>query len=303
MINPEEIEIGLDDGHGDNGVTPGKRTPLFENGSVMYENSFNKVVVKYLDEELKRHKFKTFHVAPTDADTPLQTRTNLANARKVDLYVSVHANAASGKWGNAEGVETFVFPGGESKRIGSIIHKHLAGGTQQKDRGVKDGSHLWVIRKTNMPAVLVECAFMDSKREAELLLSDSFRRECAVEITKGICEAYGVKYIEKGKVSVAAPNPIVKPVVKPAPKPVKEEEEMLEKAIVINAFPDFPFAESLAARIKAPIYIRAALPTGKIAKELYVVGGNKEGLIADKIIELTGKDRFEVARKVEEFLK
>ncbi|MED1863207.1 N-acetylmuramoyl-L-alanine amidase [Fictibacillus nanhaiensis] len=210
MINPNEIEIALCDGHGDHGVTPGKRTPLFPDGSVMYENSFNKVVVKYLDQELRRHGFRTYMVAPTDADAPLSTRTRLANTRNVDLYVSVHANAAGGVWGKAEGVETFVLPKGESKRIGTLIHKHLSEGTQQKDRGVKDGSHLWVIRKTNMPAVLLECAFMDNMREAKLLLSDSFRRECATEICKGICEAYGVKYKDLNENKSEQPKPATK---------------------------------------------------------------------------------------------
>ncbi|WP_246055187.1 peptidoglycan-binding domain-containing protein [Pseudalkalibacillus caeni] len=85
-------------------------------------------------------------------------------------------------------------------------------------------------------------------------------------------------------------------------KIAKEEEEMLDKAIVINAFADFPLAEPLAMRIKAPIYIRAALPQGKIAKNLYVVGGTQEGLKADNITLLSGHDRFDVARAVEDFL-
>jgi N-acetylmuramoyl-L-alanine amidase len=87
-----------------------------------------------------------------------------------------------------------------------------------------------------------------------------------------------------------------------APKP-KEEDDMLEKAIVINAFPDFPFAEVLAARLKAPIYTRNALPSGKIAKQVYVVGGTKDGLVADTFVLLTGHDRFDVAKAVSDFLK
>jgi N-acetylmuramoyl-L-alanine amidase len=87
------------------------------------------------------------------------------------------------------------------------------------------------------------------------------------------------------------------------PLKIQEVEEMLEKAIVINGFPDMAVAEVLAARLKAPIYTRAALPKGKVAKELYVVGGTTTGLEADKIVPLTGKDRFEVAAKVAEFLK
>ncbi len=83
----------------------------------------------------------------------------------------------------------------------------------------------------------------------------------------------------------------------------KKEENILEKAILIGGYPDFPAAESLATRLKAPIYTRAAYPGGKVTKELYVVGGSTEGLQADKIINLSGKDRFEVAKAVEDFLK
>jgi hypothetical protein len=97
--------------------------------------------------------------------------------------------------------------------------------------------------------------------------------------------------------SVIAASPTVKAAVK------KEEEEMLKKAIVIGGFPDMTFAEVLAARLKAPIYTRAALPAGKIAEEVYVVGGSTQGLQAGKVISLTGKDRFEVAAAVNSFLK
>ncbi|MBH0159894.1 peptidoglycan recognition protein family protein [Fictibacillus sp. 26RED30] len=89
---------------------------------------------------------------------------------------------------------------------------------------------------------------------------------------------------------------------KPKPEDIKEADDMLEKAVVINAFPDFPFAELLASRIKAPIYVRGALPSGKIAKEVFVVGGTKDGLQADSFVMLTGKNRFEVAAAVNAYL-
>ncbi|MER2008899.1 MAG: N-acetylmuramoyl-L-alanine amidase [Psychrobacillus sp.] len=199
MANAKDFKIVLDDGHGDNGVTPGKRTPKFEDGTFMYENTFNKTVVKYLNEELKRCGFNTILSAPTDADTPLATRVKVANNAKADLFISVHANANTGKWGTWGGTETYVYPTGESKRIGTIIHKNLMEGTPLRDRGVKDGSGLYVISNTSMPAILVECAFMDNKEEAKLLLSDSFRRECAKEIAKGICEGLKVSYVEEKK--------------------------------------------------------------------------------------------------------
>lgn len=197
--------IALSDGHGVD--TAGKRTPTLPNGQksetgkvYMNENLFNRAVVKYLKEYLIYNGFDVLEVAPTDADTPLATRTSLANSRKSDLYVSVHANAASGKWGNHGGIETFVYPSGESQRIGSIIHKHLLKGTKLRDRGVKDGkkAQLHEILRTNMPAVLVEAGFMDSHTDYKYLLSDAYRRETAREIAMGICEAYKVTFKEKG---------------------------------------------------------------------------------------------------------
>lgn len=189
--------IALDDGHGM--TTAGKRTPTgirsSETGkNFMHENEFNRAVKRYLDKHLKASGFKTLLVAPTDADTPLATRVKRANDAKADLYISIHANANTGKWGTWGGTETYTMPSGQGLVIGRIIHKHLMKGTPMRDRGVKNGSHLYVIKNTRMPAVLIEAGFMDNKREAELLLSDSFRRECAREIAMGICEAYGVKF-------------------------------------------------------------------------------------------------------------
>lgn len=242
--------IALDDGHGME--TAGKRTPVLPNGqksetgNFMHENEFNRKVVKYLDEELKRCGFKTLLVAPTDADTSLEARTNLANAKKADLYLSVHANANAGKWFDGGGIETFIYPSGESKRIGNIIHKHIIGGSALKNRGVKDGSHLWVIRKTSMPSVLVELGFMDSNQDYKFLLSDTYRKECAVEIAKALCEAYGVKYV--------APV-VAKPTPAPTPKPTTEmyrvRKTWADVASQIGAYKDLDSAKALAdARAK-----------------------------------------------------
>jgi N-acetylmuramoyl-L-alanine amidase len=191
--------IALCDGHGMQ--TSGKRTPTLPNGlksetgNFMHENEFNRAAVKYLDAELKRNGFKTLLVAPTDSDTSLEARTALANSKKADIYVSIHANANTGKWGTWGGMETFVSKGSkDSERLGNAIHKYLKQGSKQRDRGVQEGNHLWVIRKTDMPAVLVEAGFMDNLEEAKLLLSDAYRKECAVEIAKGICEYFGVTY-------------------------------------------------------------------------------------------------------------
>ncbi|MEN6313268.1 MAG: N-acetylmuramoyl-L-alanine amidase [Clostridiaceae bacterium] len=186
--------ICVDDGHGM--TTPGKRTPFFPGTKkFMHENEFNCAVADLLKANLERCTFRTIMVAPGDTDVPLKTRTDTANNAKADLYISIHANALNGIWGNQQGISTHHYPGSAiSKRVATIIHKYMIQGTQQKDRGIVE-SDFHVLRETKMPAVLVECAFMDNLREANLLLSDAFREECADEICKGICEYFAVPYV------------------------------------------------------------------------------------------------------------
>jgi N-acetylmuramoyl-L-alanine amidase len=92
--------------------------------------------------------------------------------------------------------------------------------------------------------------------------------------------------------------------INPTPKPTEmpeEENEMLEKAIVINTFNDYPAAELLANKLKCPIYPRNAI-SGLVAKELYICGGTKEGLKTANYVVLSGKNRYGTFRKINDFL-
>lgn len=197
--------IATDDGHGM--LTPGKRTPLFADGTYMPENEFNRAVVDKLNAHLVRCGFDVLHVAPGDEDVSLRRRTNLANntipngfGRSADVYISVHANALGGIWNSlARGIETFYSKGSvKGKRLAQIVHKHMLQGTKLKDRGLKTNS-LHVTRETDMPAILVECGFMDNPEESQLLKSDAYRAECAEEIARGVCEYFDMPYVEDDK--------------------------------------------------------------------------------------------------------
>jgi len=160
----------------------------------MHENEFNSAVVKILDKLLRHNDFDTLLVAPTDEDTPLHERTSLANEKNADFYMSVHANAYTGEWNDANGISIFHHADSpESKKAATIIYKYALEGTKLRDRGIKT-ANFYVLRNTDMPAVLIECAFMDNKREAKLLMSDEYRNECALEICKGICEYFEVEF-------------------------------------------------------------------------------------------------------------
>ncbi|MFY0758722.1 N-acetylmuramoyl-L-alanine amidase [Metabacillus dongyingensis] len=202
--------IAIDDGHGSE--TPGKRSDVIpELGRQVKENEFNKEFAKYLEIELKRCGFRTIQLAPTDYDTPLRARTDLANRAKADLLINGHFNAITGKFATskAEGFSAHVHSKtGQAAKFANIALKNLSGGTPQKNRGLVQ-QNLHMTRESHMPAVLFEFGFMDNLREARLMLNVAFQKECAQEVAKAVCEYYGVSYVPESK-----------PVAKYAPKPV-----------------------------------------------------------------------------------
>ena len=193
--------IALDNGHGLK--TPGKRTPIWTDGTtsiytkkpLMHEWEFNRGVVKRLKIELERNGFKVLEVSPTEEDTKLMERCKIANDARADLFVSVHANALGNVWNsNVQGIETLTSGKGESLKLGTIVQKHMVNDSGLKDRGLKDGKWLAVVKYTKMPSVLVEGGFMDNPTEAKMLNSNEYRDLIAKSIAKGICEYYNLSY-------------------------------------------------------------------------------------------------------------
>lgn len=279
-------------------TTSGKETPYIPSlKRRIKEWEFNEPVWQMLMAEMKTSGVHVYDCAPGERDVPLKERTDYANkiywqycaqygkANVKAVYISEHYDALDGTFEghNPSGFTVFVYKGQlnkESGKLANFMIEELSKGTKQLCRGVKEAD-LAVVRDTVMPAVLIENGFMDNPEEALLMVNQDFQREVALEQANALRRYFGLEVKASAK---------------------KEEEDMLQKAIVINSFADFPNAEVLAARLKAPIYTRAALPSGKIANEIYVVGGATTGLQADKIVPLTGSDRFAVAAAVKNFI-
>jgi N-acetylmuramoyl-L-alanine amidase len=178
-------------GHAGFGVTPGKRTPDGE-----YEWDFNNKVILAFEETL--YQYENVEFLRTDdrtgkTDVPLSTRTNKANSWGADFYISFHENANTGKWGNWGGTETLTYLSGKSLEIGKLIHAAQLKVYGLRDRGVKDGSDLWIIRKTNMPSALLEGAFMDSTTDIVKLRDDNVLRNVGCEVAHVVAKYYGLK--------------------------------------------------------------------------------------------------------------
>ena len=236
-------------GHAGFGVTPGKRGP---DGKVEWE--WNNAVVLAAIAHAKRY-YPNIDVRRVDdptgrVDVSLTERCRRANAAKAVLHVDVHHNAMSTAWFSGPGgVETYVMKPA-SNNPGSMaaareIHKRIVAAMGLKDRGVKDANFA-MLRDTNMPAVLSEGGFMDSRTDRKAM--DDPKR--LVAQGEGIMDGAAVYLKEKKRttpVSVPAPKPVPAPAKPEAPKNwFRVRESWGNVASQLGAFGDFEGAKEVA---------------------------------------------------------
>ena len=100
--------------------------------------------------------------------TSLAARVNEANRWGADYFISLHTNAASSP--SASGSEAYVYARGtEAFNFADDILTSLTNLTGLRDRGVKARPGLYVLRKTRMPATLLELGFITNPGDAALM--------------------------------------------------------------------------------------------------------------------------------------
>lgn len=107
----------------------------------------------------------------------LKAAVNLSNENSADLFISIHLNAGGG-----HGCEAYTWKGKQSKRALNIC-KNLAK-LGYTNRGVKDGSGLYLIKNTKCEAILIETCFVDNASDVNLLKTNGYE-----QIAKAIKES------------------------------------------------------------------------------------------------------------------
>ena len=162
------------------GIDIGHNCPPEDTGAVgiKSEDELNKEVGLKVIEKLKILNHEVINCTPSYAsslDSSLYKRTNKANEEGVKFYVSIHFNIGGGK-----GTEVFAISNTSKEVAIKVVNEIAALG--YTNRGVKDGSWLYVLRNTKMPAILVECGFIDSKEDMQRFNADKM----ANSIVKGL---------------------------------------------------------------------------------------------------------------------
>lgn len=167
----------LDNGHG--GVidglyqTEGKRSPKWNDGSILYEGEFNRAIVNRLVEMLTFERINYVNIAPELEDVSLNERVKRANSyfyQSKCIYVSIHSNAGGGK-----GYEVYTSPGSSnSDTVATVFFNEfkkefpdIKMRSDMLDGDVDKEANFYVLKHTKMPAILTENFFMDNEKECK----------------------------------------------------------------------------------------------------------------------------------------
>ena len=258
--------IVLDPGHG--GYDKGAAS-RFGN-----EKDFALDVARKLRPLLQAKGFKVIMTRENDVFIPLEVRARIANQTKDSIFVSIHFNATSSN-PNATGFEIFsLTPRGapstsdeslalhfvnmqagspmeaQSFELAAVVYHSMCGHfLQEFDRGIKR-ARFAVLRRTQIPAILVEGGFLsESTGDAKRIADSEFRKQLAESICVGL-EGYRALVEKKqrpmlvaeyraqaaGEITVVdlaappaslqpSPNPGIIPVMNPVSTPASSPEK------------------------------------------------------------------------------
>lgn len=115
----------------------------------------------------------------------MKDRVNIMNEIHPKLVVSVHQNSYTSP--EIKGAQVFYYESStESEEIAEIIQEELRKVDSTNKRQIKGNSTYYLLKKTEVPAVIVECGFLSNPEEAEKLATEEYQEKMAEAIVKGI---------------------------------------------------------------------------------------------------------------------
>lgn len=188
LVTSQEVQaqkriVVIDAGHG--GYDPGK---IGVNNAL--EKDINLQIAGKVKERLEENGIEVVMTREEDimAETKLadmQKRVSLINRTKPLIAVSIHQNSYSNS--SVKGAQVFYYKGSEDgKEAATLMQGELGKMNGENVREIKENNNFYMLKKTKVPTIIVECGFLSNAQEAEKLVSDEYQNALAEAICGGI---------------------------------------------------------------------------------------------------------------------
>lgn len=170
--------IVIDPGHG------GPDVGAVGNG--LYEKNITLPISLRLGRILQQMGYAVVYTRTNDIDLDLEPRVRIAENVRANAFVSVHVNSLESRSSDVSGIETYHAPGAFSgAQLASVVHSEILSITGAEDRGIRS-ARFYVIRRTSMPAILVETGYVTNPQEAANLNNPAYQERMAMAIARGV---------------------------------------------------------------------------------------------------------------------
>lgn len=185
------IKIVLDAGHNPQGINAGAEGNGYREQDLVYAVTQDLATLLRADPnfEVRLTRNTPDEVLGTSNTTSLQERVRIANEWPADYFISIHANASTNPAANGTEIYTFR-DSGSAHELAEDIQQSIVEIMDMRDLGVKTNPTLYVLRRTAMPALLIELGFITNAEDARKMAEDP--QGFARAIYLGMLEYFGL---------------------------------------------------------------------------------------------------------------
>ncbi len=207
-----EKHIVLDPGHG--GTSKGAVGR--DGNSVLYEKDINLAIALLVRDLLLKEKATVTMTREDDSTVDLYDRPKLANEKGAHFFISIHCDSTP-RPNSASGTTTYFHASNpDGRALAQAIQKHVAAVTGLPNRGAQTDTAIYqsgfaVLRRSEMPAVLIEVAYINNDTDRAKLKDPKFQKKVAEAIVAGL-----KAYVEDEKeAQVVQKEPEIRPASQP----------------------------------------------------------------------------------------
>ena len=292
------FKIALNAVHGMN--TAGKRCLKSLDPNETKEWYLNSRICNKIEDKLKAYDgYELIRLDDTTGktDIKLETRTNKANAFNADFYLAIHHNAGV-RGGKGGGIIAIVYTSVDNTTLAwqkALYYKLIEHtGLKGNRSNPLQKQSLHEVRYSKMPAVLLECGFMDSSTDVPIILTDEYAEKVATACVEVLADKGGLT-----KKVVEAPKPTETVVSKSVEEVANEvlqgewgngsaRKENLEKAGYSYAEVQAKVNELVNGANSAKYFTKYTDASGSIVAALKSVGVDSSFTYRKKIAKANG---------------